>query len=112
MRWFTRPGRALLATGAITLLTYTASAAGKPADTTRPDPPGTALIMGALREWFANADLDKDGFLDKDELAKVFRGPKAKAYDYKPDPAEARDADKPRDTDPKEGDKPKDSGNS
>jgi hypothetical protein len=109
MRWLTRSGRALLATGAITLLTYTASAADKPADTTKPDPPGTALIMGALREWFSNADLDKDGFLDKEELAKAFRGPKAKPYDYKPDPADAKDGDKRKDSDPKEGDKPTDS---
>jgi hypothetical protein len=112
MRWLTQSGRALLASGAIALLTYTASAADNPAPTTKPDPPGTALIMGALREWFANADLDKDGFLDKEELAKVFRGPKAKPYDYKPDPADAKDADKPKDGDTKDGDKPKDSGSS
>jgi hypothetical protein len=39
--------------------------------------------MTQLRSLFSSWDLDKDGYLDKDELAKAFRGPNARAYDYK-----------------------------
>src|SRR5262249_46784364 len=58
--------------------------------------PGTALIMGQLRAVFAAWDLDKDGYLDKEELAKAFRGPNAKPYDYK---APSKDDDKDKDAD-------------
>ena len=54
------------------------------------DPPGTGPYMTQLRGLFASWDLDKDGYLDKDELAKAFRGPNAKSYDYK---APAKDLD-------------------
>jgi len=37
------------------------------------------LVEAKLRADFARVDLNKDGFLDADELAKAFRGPKAKA---------------------------------
>jgi hypothetical protein len=45
------------------------------------DPPGTGLILGQLRTWFANWDINKDGYLTKDELAKAFRGPYARPFD-------------------------------
>ncbi len=45
------------------------------------DPPGTGILLGQLRTWFASWDLNKDGYLTKDELAKAFRGPYAKPFD-------------------------------
>lgn len=45
------------------------------------DPPGTAPIMAQYRQWFSRADANKDDFLDKQELARVFRGPTAKPFD-------------------------------
>jgi hypothetical protein len=50
-------------------------------ETKKPDPPGTALYMARFRETFASWDRDKDGLLDKEELARAFRGPGAKPYD-------------------------------
>jgi Ca2+-binding EF-hand superfamily protein len=44
------------------------------------DPAGTALIMGQLRLVFATWDLNGDGYLDRHELAKAFRGAEAKPY--------------------------------
>src|SRR5262249_15995083 len=58
------------------------------------DPPGTAGIMARYRLWFATVDLNKDGYLDKEELAKAFRGPNAKPYDYVPPPKEKREEEK------------------
>jgi Ca2+-binding EF-hand superfamily protein len=46
-----------------------------------PDPPGTGPIMTQLRSWFDQHDLNSDGFLDKEELAKAFRGANAKPFD-------------------------------
>jgi HEAT repeat protein len=46
---------------------------------------GTAgLIQGQLRAWFAANDTNKDGFLDKQELAKAMRGARAPAFDVSP----------------------------
>jgi hypothetical protein len=42
------------------------------------DPAGTTAIMGQLRELFARWDTNGDGFLDRGELAKAFRGSGAK----------------------------------
>jgi len=60
-----------------------------------PPPPkdhvGTAgLIQSQLRGWFGSADTNKDGSLDKDELARAIRGPKAQAYDFTPPGKPAR----------------------
>jgi hypothetical protein len=49
-----------------------------------PDPPRTEVYMAQFRLWFDRGDLDKDGYLDKEELAKIFRGPNAHPYDYVP----------------------------
>jgi hypothetical protein len=43
----------------------------------------TKAYLNDLTNWFNSSDLNSDGYLDKDELAKAFRGPNAKAYDYK-----------------------------
>ena len=77
-----------------------------PAADTKKDPPGTSLIMGQLRATFAAWDLNGDGYLDKAELAKAFRGADAKPYDYKPE--KKSDKDQPKDGDKKTDDKPKD----
>ena len=50
----------------------------------------TGLIQSQLRGLFAASDTNKDGFLDKDELARAIRNPKAKAYDFTPEGKPAR----------------------
>lgn len=47
----------------------------------KPDPPGTARYMARFRDIFDTWDRNKDGSLDKQELAVAFRGPGAKPYD-------------------------------
>jgi hypothetical protein len=73
----------VLLAGGLTVLPPTATAPAKP--TSRKELTGTAaLIQDEFRVLFKTWDLNKDGFLDKEELAKAFRGPKAKPYDYQP----------------------------
>ena len=49
-----------------------------------------AEIHARLRDWFLAVDLNRDGFLDKEELARALRGPNARAYDFTPDGKPAR----------------------
>lgn len=86
--------RAILYTAAATVAAVLATRAASAA------PP---INNHRLDVTFAQADKNKDGFLDADELAKAFRGPNAKAIDDKlgakethPDHAflDAWDADK------------------
>jgi hypothetical protein len=89
----------LAAIGLIPCLVTAASADPKK------DPPGTSAIMAQLRAVFAAWDLNGDGYLDKEELAKAFRGSDAKPYDYVPPKKSDGDADKTKDDDkPKDGD--------
>jgi hypothetical protein len=46
----------------------------------RRDPAGLSAQMGQFRSLFAAWDLNQDGFLDKTELARAFRGASAKPY--------------------------------
>ncbi len=68
------------AVGLLVVLALAAPALGRPAKD-KPDPAGTTLYMGQLRDLFATWDRNHDGYLDKQELARGFRGPKARAYD-------------------------------
>ncbi len=45
------------------------------------DPAGTSLVMGQLRLVFATWDANGDGYLDRFELARAFRGADAKPYE-------------------------------
>jgi hypothetical protein len=68
--------RGPLALGLVALVAGSAPGAEKP------DPPGTGALMGQLRVLFKTWDVNKDGHLDKDELARAFRGADARASDY------------------------------
>jgi hypothetical protein len=46
-----------------------------------PDPPRTSVYMNQLRLLFDTWDTDKDGYLDKKELAVAFYGPGTKPFD-------------------------------
>lgn len=63
------------------------------------DPPGTALYMARLRTLFDSWDLSKDNYLDKVELAKAFRGPDARPFDYKR-PVREKDEEKIKEKEP------------
>jgi Ca2+-binding EF-hand superfamily protein len=63
-------------------LAFSAAGADKPSTPkVRRDLAGTTALMGKFRSLFANWDLNKDGYLDKGELAKAFRGADAKPYE-------------------------------
>jgi hypothetical protein len=69
--------------------------------TTVKDPPGTGIYMDQFRLLFDRWDLNGDGYLDKEELAKAFRGPNAKPYDYVAPSKDSSEKDKsPGTTDP------------
>jgi len=54
--------------------------------TDKNDPPGTAKYLNQLRLVFANWDQNDDGKVDAAELARVYRGPQAKAIEPSTDP--------------------------
>jgi hypothetical protein len=66
--------------GLLLVLALAGTASGRPSKD-KPDPAGTTLYMGQLRDLFATWDRNHDGYLDKQELARGFRGPKAKPFD-------------------------------
>ncbi len=77
------PARYLLGLILVALTHLSAQGDDKASGKPKKDPAGTSVIMGQFRELFATWDLNKDGFLDKVELAKAFRGAYAKSYDPK-----------------------------
>jgi hypothetical protein len=96
-------GLGLLALLLVSLLTSPTLADDPPK---KPDPPGTGPYMTQLRAWFKAADLDSDGYLDKAELAKAFRGADAKPFDFKKDADKKDDAKEKDSSDSKKADKP------
>jgi len=76
-------GRAgtVLGVGLVVLIVLPAAADEKTKSrVVRRDPAGATAEMGKFRSLFAAWDLNQDGFLDKQELAKAFRGASAKPY--------------------------------
>ena len=79
----------LLSAAALLLGAATLATAGPPvAQPQSPAPalevPGTGPLVKSMIAWFDKHDRNKDGFLDKEELAKAFRGPRAKVFDDSP----------------------------
>src|ERR1019366_7885224 len=75
----------------------------KPSDSTsakdKADPAGTGTYMSKLRQLFEKWDVNGDDYLDKEELAKAFRGADAKPYDFKKSKDSDKDAVKEEPTD-------------
>jgi Ca2+-binding EF-hand superfamily protein len=96
------------AAGLLLVLALAAAADSKTDSTGKepPDPPGTGLYMGQLRALFEAWDLNTDGYLDKEELAKAFRGPSAKPYDYVPETKTDKDKDASKDSSSSKDDSP------
>ena len=100
--------RALAVFGLFALIATAVPAAEPKKEAAEPkkDPPGTGPIMTQLRAVFTAWDLNSDGYLDKEELAKAFRGSDAKPYDYKSNKAkdaDKNDADKAKDSESGKG---------
>lgn len=55
-----------------------------PVDARAADAVGTTAIRGQLRLLFKSWDLNNDGYLDRAELARAFRGARAKPYQPEP----------------------------
>ncbi|HEV3263360.1 MAG TPA: EF-hand domain-containing protein [Gemmataceae bacterium] len=101
--WLAALAIALSLTGTLVTSRTAADSPGKPASHLK-HPAGTGAIMGQLRTLFKQWDLDGDGYLDKEELAKAFGY--TKPFDYKrPSKDSDKDADKAKDAD-KDKDKP------
>src|SRR5438128_12358979 len=89
-------GRVLCALGVLALAGLLALEPAEPAQSQQAKKKkspagGIGPYLTILNNWFRNSDQNSDGFLDKDELAKAFRGPTAKAFDAKDDDKDAED---------------------
>ncbi|MFL5243792.1 MAG: EF-hand domain-containing protein [Gemmataceae bacterium] len=100
MRCMDRSSLALIPILAATLIVLAASERSAAID-----PRVLAHSLGQLQAWFRVADANNDGYLDKAELAKAFRGPEAKPYEE--EKKEAKKDDKKGDAKDKENDKDK-----
>jgi hypothetical protein len=77
---------AIILVPAALLLTAADKDKGSSSLAKKADPSGTGPLMGQLRALFTTWDVNKDGFLDKPELAWGFRGEDAKPYEPKATP--------------------------
>jgi Ca2+-binding EF-hand superfamily protein len=82
MSCWVKPFRPALLLISLAMVVAAAAAADKPSTPkVRRDLAGTTALMGKFRSLFANWDLNKDGYLDKGELARAFRGADARPYE-------------------------------
>jgi hypothetical protein len=89
------PARRLLTAGLVTLsaLLVFGPAATVYSGGKKPSKASLAPYLNQLNALFTSWDLNGDNFLDKDELAKAFRGPKAKPFDAPPEDKGAKKKD-------------------
>jgi hypothetical protein len=91
--WKTVRVLALTLVSAVLLINEVGAAKKKPKP--KPSPSGSGVtingIVTQLRGLFAAWDLNGDGFLDKEELAKAFRGANARPFDYQKPTKEKED---------------------